>query len=496
MQHFFDWFAQHGNPDRPWLILGKGPSFGLRTRFDLSGYNLLSLNHSVREQPVLLAHMIDLDVVDACGEALLRQAGHVVLPWYPHVENAPGAHSLEQLVPGHPLLRQLAGEGRLLWYDLSIAPRRHGPGPVVQAACFSAEAAVSLLALAGVRRVRSLGVDGGAGYSADFEDLTRQTLLANGQPGFDLQFQGIARTILRTGVDFAPLDWASPIVVCVPSGEATRLPDSVLEFTARKHSSISVRVHPIRSPGDGETIPAAVADEPSAASPSGYRRAIVLRSGSLVLDDLRKLWVRPFAREAVEVPRGPHGSETPVDPAVSVVTAANARRLGAMVQGAVELLGSPAGLSRPEGTFPIAASLSPSWSRRDRCEEGGTSVLLYEVPGLQPWISRAHPLAHLWMANLLEAVREGCISLDLIRTEVRLGHVRPSLLEQVERGSVESLLVSWTAQRRDAAFTPPAGPPARRAGLLTDPLLVLRTLARHARRQLGAYHRRRIAGRA
>ncbi len=304
MQHFFEWFAQHGSRDRPWLILGKGPSFGLRSRFDLSGYDILSLNHAVREQPVLLAHMIDLDVVDTCGATLLRHARHVVLPWYPHVENAPGPRSLEELLSSHDLLRTLASEGRLLWYDLGIAPRRYGPGPVVQAAYFSAEAAVSLLALAGVRRVRSLGVDGGSGYSSDFEDLARRTHLANGQPGFDLQFQGIARTMQRTGLDFAPLDQPSPMVVCVPSTEATALPERVLEFTIRKHASMNARLHRIRSTHDLETMSAAALENADAGGPSERRRAIVLSSSSLVFDDLRKLWARPFDREAVEVPLG------------------------------------------------------------------------------------------------------------------------------------------------------------------------------------------------
>jgi hypothetical protein len=422
MRHFFEWFEQHGNRSEPWLVLGKGPTFGLRDRFDLSGYHLLSLNHAVREQPVLLAHMIDLDVVDACAEALRRQAGHVVLPWYPHVNNAPGPVSLGEIVPAHPLLRELSGEGRLLWYDLSTSPRRYGPGPVVRATYFSAEAAVGLLALAGVTCVRSLGVDGGAGYSTAFEDLNGRTLLANGQPGFDLQFQGIARTILRTGLDFAPLDQPSPIEVRIVSGEASGLPGRVLEFTVRRHTSMSVRVRA------GQSV------EEAGTSPGGARAAIVLHDNALVFDDLRKLWSRP-----------------------------------------------------------PASDLPESWNRRDWYLAGDTSLLLYDAPALRPWNSRVHPFGHLWVAALLEAVQEGFISADQIRTEVREGRVRPSLLEQVERGSPEGLLVSWSARRGDAGFTPPGGLPADRGGRLVSPLSLLRAFARQARRRAGDYRRRRLA---
>ncbi|MBA3495600.1 MAG: hypothetical protein H0T86_00665 [Gemmatimonadales bacterium] len=493
MQHFFEWFAQHGSRDRPWLILGKGPSFGLRSRFDLSGYDILSLNHAVREQPVLLAHMIDLDVVDTCGATLLRHARHVVLPWYPHVENAPGPRSLEELLSSHDLLRTLASEGRLLWYDLGIAPRRYGPGPVVQAAYFSAEAAVSLLALAGVRRVRSLGVDGGSGYSSDFEDLARRTHLANGQPGFDLQFQGIARTMQRTGLDFAPLDQPSPMVVCVPSTEATALPERVLEFTIRKHASMNARLHRIRSTHDLETMSAAALENADAGGPSERRRAIVLSSSSLVFDDLRKLWARPFDREAVEVPLGVPAHELPTPPGVSLVTATDSHRLRELSRAALDLGRSTGEPTLPRGTLSVTASLPARWSRQDQFEAGNTSLLRYSAPGLQPWISRAHPFAHVWVATLLDAVRDGFVSLETIRTEVRLGHVRPSLLEQVESGSLESLLVSWSARRRDARWTPPDGSAARPAGLGTNPLLMLRALARHARSQIRAYRRRRSA---
>jgi hypothetical protein len=482
MRHFFEWFAQQEDPDRPWLILGKGPSFRLRTRFELSGYRLLSLNHAVREQPVLLAHMIDLDVVDACGDALLQQARYVVLPWYPHAENAPGARSLEQVVPTHAILRRLADEGRLLWYDLSTAPRRHGSGPVVQATYFSAEAAVSLLALAGVRQVRSLGVDGGAGYSTDFDDLTDRTLLANGQPGFDLQFGGIARTILRTGVDFAPLDQPAPIMVHAAAAEGSSLPDRVLEFSVRKHTSMSVRVHWFRSLGERGAAVADLTDDSATWGSGELRRAIALRSGALVLADLRRLWARPLDREVVELPRGSGTSGPPASPAIAVVTAGDAQTLTALIRGA-----------ESARAVPVAATLPPSWNRCDRFEEGDTSLLLYARPGLQPWISRAHPFGHLWVAALIEAVEAGFISLDQIRSDVRLGYVRPSLLEQVERGDPESLLVSWSARRRDADFTPPDGASPKVPGLLEDSLLVLRALARHARRQVGVYRRRRTA---
>jgi hypothetical protein len=448
VEHFFDWIRQHQS-DKPWLILGKGPSFGLRTRFDLDAYHLLSLNHAVREQPVLLAHMIDLDVAAACGETLIQNARYVILPWFPHVGHEPGTRSLAEIASDHGLLRRLADDGRLLWYDLSTTTRRHGPGPVVHATYFSAEAAVDLLALAGVPRVRSLGVDGGATYSADFEDLTGRTLLANGQPGFDLQFRGIARTLFRTGLDFAPLDQPAPLVVAISTTPATALPERVLEFAIQRRASMTVRVHRTRPGDDGAGMLAGELD-----------RIITLRPDSLVLDDLRKLWTRPRNGPLVEVPQGSRDS-SPAFSAVSVMTGRDANA-------------------------PVTASLPRSWDRRDEVVRDNTSLVWFAAKGLQPWVSCAHPFGHLWVAELLQAVREGFITTDEVRAEAGLGHVRPSLVEQVERNSPEPVFLSRAARKQDGAFSPPDGIPAKP---LTSPRVILGAIGRSVRRGLARARR-------
>jgi hypothetical protein len=95
---------------------------------------------------------------------------------------------------------------------------------VVQVRYFSAEAALNLLTTAGVKQVRSLGIDGGADYSQDFADLKDKTLLTNSRTSFNKQFEEIAKTILRTQVDYAPLDVESPVRVYVASTEAEMLP--------------------------------------------------------------------------------------------------------------------------------------------------------------------------------------------------------------------------------------------------------------------------------
>jgi hypothetical protein len=267
----------------------------------------------------------------------------------------------------HPLLGRLADAGRLLWYDLSTSPVRHGSGPTVEATYFSAEAALNLLALAGARTIRSLGVDGGSDYSSDFSDLNGKTLLANGHTDFDLQFQGFARTILRSKIDFAPLDLPSPARVYVAHAAAEVLPVAVLAHSIRRRASLSVTVVPL-------AVGAAGSDPDG---PGG----VVLPPRAVCLSDVRRLWTIPLA-DAREQLR----------------------------------------------------------------------LITFAADGREPWLSVAHPRGHLWMTELLDAIAAGALPLELVQQEVGRGHVRPSILYQLDHGLVEPLLVPRSVRRQDRTF--------------------------------------------
>jgi hypothetical protein len=49
MRPFIDWLRAGARVDRPWLILGKGPTFAKLASFGPHGYSTLGLNHVVRE---------------------------------------------------------------------------------------------------------------------------------------------------------------------------------------------------------------------------------------------------------------------------------------------------------------------------------------------------------------------------------------------------------------------------------------------------------------
>ena len=223
--------------DKPWLVLGKGPTFRQLTAQHRQEHHLFALNHVVREVAVDIAHAIDIDVVRSCRDVLDAQCRFLLMPRVPHVDNKPGERLLEQWFDELPELFELERAGRLVWYNCSTG-KPHPGSPVIEVQSFSSEAALGLLAAMGVRTVRSLGIDGGRQYSAAFGDLTATTRLQNGQPLFDLQFAHIARIVAAHGIDYAPL--VAPVRVCIRGDAAHAVAARVLEHSIRKHASLPV----------------------------------------------------------------------------------------------------------------------------------------------------------------------------------------------------------------------------------------------------------------
>ena len=496
MRSFFDWFSEQAPAERPWLILGKGPSFSRRQEFDLSAYNVLTLNHVVRQQPARVAHMIDLDVAVDCGPALQDNADVVVLPWRPHVRNKVGRKDLAALLPETPVLEALDRQGRLLYYDLNTAPRRDAERPVVRATFFSAEAALHLLALAGARTIRSLGVDGGASYGREFADLRDRTLLNNGHKSFDLQFRGFARTIMSTGTDFAPLDVEAPVRVYVGSTEAQMLSVKVLEYSIRKHASMSVQVFPLHEGTTPFSLPKDPANRPRTPFSfqrffipklAGFRgRAIYVDSDMQVFKDIRGLWTLPFngadllaAREPGDTSRKPQFSVMLLD------CAALRWELDDIVER----------LDRGELTYEtlmyqmavarnVRADIDPEWNSLERYEEGKTALLHYTDMNTQPWVSRENRLGYLWVRDLIEAVDAKFISMDYLREHIARGYARPSLGYQVEHRIEDAALLPKTARALDAGFVAPYKQiPDHRGG--AGALRVLRAALRQAMQRSG-----------
>ena len=468
MKDFHSWCRAEDEASRPWLVLGKGPSFAKRAQYDLTAYSVLTLNHAIRDQRARVAHIIDLDVVGDCAEILSANADFVVMPWIPHVRNRPGKEDLQSIASGNPVLRALQGEGRLLWYNLgSSAPRAQPGSPVVPVRYFSAEAAIGLLASAGVRTVRSLGIDGGSSYSSEFRDIADKTLLANGRSSFDQQFAAIANILLTTGVDYAPLDVESPIRVFVASDEGQIIPTRVLEYSIRKHTSMSVTVTPMH--GQVPHTPVPKDEKNRARTPfsfqrflvpqlAGHRgRAIYIDSDMQVFHNMRELWNMPIGDAGLLCVGEP--SDTGRRPQFSVMLLDcealkwDIHRIVADLDSGV--LTYEDLMYRMKIAPAFRADIDQRWNSLERYEAGRTALLHYTDMNTQPWIYARHPFGHLWFRDLLEAVSAGFIPTDLVREHVQRGFLRPSVLYQVEHGIVDPILLPKKAMLLDCGYAPP-----------------------------------------
>jgi hypothetical protein len=449
----------------PWLILGKGPSISTLASHDTAGFRILTLNDAIHAFPhAAIAQFIDFDAFKRCADDLHR-AKAVVLPWFPHFDNKPGP-SLADLLPREPLLQALQQQGRLYWYDLSTANVRHGDYPIVSARYFSAEAALDLLATAGVRRIRSLGIDGGSAYSVEFANLVDISLLTNHRKNFNRQFESFAKILTRTGVDYAPLDMETPIRIYVASSVSEALPIKVLEYSIRQHASTTVTVTPLCNACIQIPKPRAPENQPR--TPFSFQRflipqvcgyaghAIYLDSDMLVFKDITDLWRRPLGHANVLAAYSTSASGRKPQYSVMLMDCSQLRwNIREIVD---QLDAGTLSYEQLMYEFSLAsarADIEPNWNSLEAYKEGETALLHYTDMNTQPWVSHLNPLGYLWVRTLRQAVRDGAIPRALVEDEVQRGHVRPSLLYQLDHEIDDPILLPRVALAADAGFTPP-----------------------------------------
>jgi hypothetical protein len=491
LNNFFDWYRSQDvtGGQRPWLVLGKGPSFALIKNMDTSAFSTFGLNHVVSEMKVDIAHMIDLDVVEHCADVLLDNARYVLMPWFPHVNNKPGKRSLEQLAKDVSVLARFALQGRLLWYNKAGSPLQ-GSSPPVSVIYFSAEAPYALLGMAGVKTIRSLGIDGGAAYAGNFSGLS--TLLANGQPSFDKQFQEIAKSIMTYKIDAAPLNVESPIRIYVATMEEQMLAVKVLEYSIRKHASMTTEVIPMHISGIDMPRPQSPANWPRTPfsfqrflipQMAGYRgHAIYLDSDMQVFSDIRELWCYEMnGNHLLSVAPPVEGDRKPQ----YSVMLLDCNKLQWRITDIVKSL--------DEGDFTyedlmyrmeVAERQAPripvEWNSLERYIPGRTKLIHYTDMDTQPWIFARHPLGYIWVRDLLEAIDNGFISREYVLEHIENGWVRPSLRYQVEKKIEDALLLPRHVLDLDKGYSPPYHKLHRHAATAwTNGHVYIKAMARH-----------------
>lgn len=441
---------------KPWLLLGKGPTFERRAEFDLSAYNLLALNHVVRELKVDVAHVIDVDVAATCADDLRANCRWLIMPRRPHVDFRPAEQLLEDFFDDVPVLRELSDEGRLVYYNLSNRPPVDD-APVIGVRFFSAEAALNILGEIGATTVRSLGIDGGRAYSGAFKDLEGATMLANSQPSFSLQFAEIDAIVRRHGLDYAPLvpsPHQEPIRVFVGCDESQLVASAVLEHSIRKHATRPV-----------EFTTMIDLDVPEPKDPAnrartgfsfyrflipklcGYQgRALYIDSDMQVFADMDELWQIPFEDDTVlctyQAEPPPEWKDDP--------NFKPGRHLAVMMLDCSRLQWDideiVAGLD--EGRYDykqlmsdlcivpeeqIAERIPRGWNSLEQYEEGTTKLVHYTVVPTQPWKNDENALRELWMDGFRAALAAEAVDPELVQRSIAAGHVKNSLARELNQ---------------------------------------------------------------
>lgn len=208
-------YVEHlsGRPGKPWLIVGKGPTAVKLLEIDTSRYHVLTLNHAC--VPALLscmrpalAHFVDIEAFDDCGDMLADFDIPTCLPWYPHSHCSPSPMPLKMMMDlfgktGSAPLAWLCGRDRLYSYNASTS--KSPPNPKlhrIRLRHFGAVGAFNLLAVAGVKMIDSIGVDGGTEYAPAFDPKDK---LANTRTSFDSQFPEIEHTVKKHGIAWRKL---------------------------------------------------------------------------------------------------------------------------------------------------------------------------------------------------------------------------------------------------------------------------------------------------
>ncbi len=513
MLDFKDWVSKVQFADKPWLVLGKGPTFSKRNDFDLNSYNKFSLNHVVREEKVDVAHIVDIEVVEDCGQSLLTNCEWLIMPRIPNVKHFPGEYfSLADWCQLIPALAEKAQRGRLVAYDFSHLEKSDPWAVVVR--YFSSEAALGILGRMGVKTVRSLGIDGGKNYSYSFDDLKKRTLLANGQPSFNLQFDRLREIAQKFQIDYAPL--FRPMLIYVGTDESQEVATAVLEYSILKHASRPVMVTPmidlnIPLPKDEKNLPRTGFSFHRWVIPSlcNYSdRALYVDADMLVFSDIAELWDIPFNKQKIlctyqtapdawkEYERFQPGRQFSVMlidcPRVDWKIENIVKDLDAG-KFSYENLMFDLCLVKPE---EIEDRIPSAWNCLEHYEEGVTKLIHYTVVPTQPWKNDENPLAWIWHAAFKEAVQAGYVTEEMVERGIEAGHLKSSLLDMCKESlaAIDKVASKGVASHRDInAVSRRASnddlSPARKVQAMEQEIRDLKVKLKRTEKELKATHK-------
>ena len=260
---------------------------------------------------------------------------------------------------------------------------------------------------------------------------------------------------------------SGPIRIFVAATTAEWLPARLLEFSIRECPAWPLEVRAIES--FGRHIPRPAHKRNLARTPFSFQRflipefcayqgrAIYLDADMQVFSDMADLWTMPMGNhDLLTVDGGALGRKGQFS-----VMLLNCESLKWRIEDIVD------GLDRQEYSYEellhdmclarsVGRDIPAGWNSLEHHEPQATRLLHYTDMNAQPWVAVNNAFAHLWVACLRRAVSAGFITLSDIEREVKAGHVRPSLLAQIESKFDDPLALPVNERRRlDRKFIAP-----------------------------------------
>lgn len=286
-----------------------------------------------------------------------------------------------------------------------------------------------------------------------------------------------------------------PIRVFIASTPTEWLPARVLEFSIQETTQAAVEVvqlhtfdRPIRTPVEVKNRPRTPFSFQRFLIPElcGYRgRAIYLDADMQLFADIGELWNASMAgHDLLTVRQGTDGRKGQFS-----VVLLDCERLQWRIEDIVQ------GLDEGRYSYEqlmyemcvarkVGRTLDPGWNSLEKYEPGRTRLLHYTDMDTQPWVSLNNPLRHHWVQCLCRAVSAGFLARDELAREVAAGHVRPSLLAELD-GVASDVK---TLRRLDKGFVAPYR--AIRSGKARPWVSLRSMLAFYMRRSLQRFARR------
>jgi len=188
---------------KPWLILGKGPSFKKIWTIKRD-FNIFGLNHVANLIKCDITHIIDIDVLNL---EIIKNSKNILCPWHLHEDSK----VMWKALPYHIKHDNYFGacQSKIYWYNCSTWKRGHYlpvgiQKEIIKVRYFSVEAAFQILGMLGIKKVYSLGIDGGRAYARDFIKLGLMPF-RNNRETFDEQFPMIETTLKQFKMEWESL---------------------------------------------------------------------------------------------------------------------------------------------------------------------------------------------------------------------------------------------------------------------------------------------------